>query len=77
MTQDIPDLIDQARVASPCSMKWDDLQGDGPVRHRDTSGERGCHAAGDTRHYGRPEAVAAEDVLKARDEGRRLLGDGA
>lgn len=25
--------LDQIRIASPCPMKWDDLEGDGPMRH--------------------------------------------
>jgi hypothetical protein len=27
------DQLDDVRIASPCPMRWDDLKGDGPVRH--------------------------------------------
>ncbi len=27
------DLIDQARIASPCPMRWEDMEGTGTVRH--------------------------------------------
>ena len=27
------DLLDRVHIASPCPMRWEDLEGDGPVRH--------------------------------------------
>lgn len=27
------DVVDRVRIASPCPMRWDDLEGAGPVRH--------------------------------------------